>query len=133
MGHIEPGRKAGGPQKAAVISAGLLCLSALSISPAIAAESCTKDLIRLPLKENVYEYFPRRAFERGVSGRSVMRCGVTPEGGLTGCVVIEETPKNQGFGEALLSLAPKFHVRAADARPICADATVTIPINWRLR
>jgi TonB family protein len=135
MAHVELGGTVAG---AATAVATLVMLIGLTAGPATAAEepapsTCTKDLIRSPLKEDLYAYFPARARAQGISGRSVMRCHVTLEGTLRDCAIIEENPPNEGFGEALLSLAPKFRVHGDKGLPICTDATITIPISWRLR
>lgn len=44
-----------------------------------------------------------------------MRCRVAADGGVTDCTPLIETPQGQGFGAALLTLAPKFRFSASDA------------------
>jgi protein TonB len=61
-----------------------------------------------------------------------IRCDVRPDGGLRNCVIIEETPKGQGYGRAALKAARYFKMRprAAGGRP--APRTVIVPIRWVL-
>jgi len=53
--------------------------------------------------------------------RVTLVCDVQAGGSLSGCVVDRETPAGQGFGQAILALAPKFRVE-----PLSADGTPTV-------
>ena len=49
---------------------------------------------------------------QGVAG---MRCRVAADGSVADCAPLVETPKGQGFGAALVALAPKYRFSGADA------------------
>ena len=53
--------------------------------------------------------------------RVTLVCDVQAGGSLAGCVVDREAPAGQGFGQAILALAPKFRVE-----PLSADGTPTV-------
>ncbi|PZQ62592.1 MAG: hypothetical protein DI570_10130 [Phenylobacterium zucineum] len=44
----------------------------------------------------------------GAGGRAAMTCAVQDDGALSACKIIRETPVGLGYGDALLSMAPKF-------------------------
>jgi hypothetical protein len=64
-------------------------------------------------------------------GHASIRCRVTTNGGLAGCVVASEDLAGAGFGAAALKLAPIFRMRSAgrDGRPV-QGAQVTVPIEF---
>ena len=84
-----------------------------------------------PTAGQVRAYFPDAAVARDVSGRGMVKCGVTARGRLTGCVIKSETPPGWGFGEAALRLTPSFRMRpqTKDGRPT-SEGSVTIPVNF---
>jgi TonB family protein len=77
--------------------------------------------------------YPGQARRKGLSGTAKIGCAVTVEGKLDQCVVLEETPPNQGFGQAALRLSPyfRFQPRLVDGVPT-GGATVVIPIRFDL-
>lgn len=68
---------------------------------------------------------PERARSQGLMGSAVMRCRAAADGSLAECRVIQETPANLGFGAALVSLAPKYRLRAP-----AAGKDVVVPGDW---
>jgi hypothetical protein len=60
-----------------------------------------------------------------------LRCKITVDGLVIDCVVIAEQPKNLGFGDAALSMAPLFRMKPfmRDGVPE-GGAQVVIPINF---
>gem|GEM_PF-2262454 len=76
-------------------------------------------------------YVPERAERQSISGKAVLKCGIAVDGRLERCRVISETPRDFGFGEAALRLAPKFQTDPPSPGKDSA-ATVTLPISWRL-
>lgn len=134
MGHIEPGRKAGGRQAAVIAVALIVCAASAyaQSGPALAADPtvCEQgpNYIRLTRGDALSTYYPVGALQRGVQGRTVMECGATSDGHVADCLITEEDPKGFGFGAAALSVAKYYRVRG-----MCPGAKVVIPINWRLR
>ncbi len=89
--------------------------------------------LRRPDGMDVAEVFPGMAMRaRQYAGDVMIECKVARDGGLTSCVVLEETPQGFGFGNAGLKLAKRFKMKAktADGYPT-VGGTVRIPIMLR--
>lgn len=71
-----------------------------------------------------------KAFYDG--GKAAMVCQVTVRGTLNACLVVEETPKASGFGDAALALAPQFLLKPAmkNGAPVIYDG-VKVKIEWK--
>lgn len=81
--------------------------------------------IRIPTARALGSVFPTQALQQGRSGTAVIKCTLTVESVLSGCQVVSETPRNQGFGEAALTLAPDLNIRPA----VKAGRAVNTDIN----
>lgn len=68
------------------------------------------------------------------NARVTLVCDVKAGGALSGCVVDREEPAGQGFGAAILTLAPKFQVGplSAEATPT-VGAKVRVPVRFDLK
>jgi TonB family protein len=86
------------------------------------------DWLRKPTGENMAETYPPDAARKGLQGRAAMKCSVGLDGKLKDCVVLAEAPKNMGFGKAALALSKYFLMTVPSGK----EASVTIPITWRL-
>jgi hypothetical protein len=66
--------------------------------------------------------------------RVTMVCDVQAGGSLNGCAVDREEPAGQGFGQAILALAPKFKVdlMSAEGMPT-VGAKVRVPVRFDLK
>ncbi|MBX3482446.1 TonB family protein [Phenylobacterium sp.] len=66
--------------------------------------------------------------------RVTLLCDVQAGGVLSGCVVDREIPAGQGFGPAILALAPKFRVglMSAEGMPT-VGAKVRVPVRFDLK
>lgn len=66
-------------------------------------------------------------------GRVVVECLVAPEGALTDCLVVEETPVGHGLGERALEASAKLKM---DAKTVgdtsVTGARVRIPFSFKL-
>jgi hypothetical protein len=64
----------------------------------------------------------------------VMVCGVAEGGVLSDCAVDREEPAGQGFGAAILALAPKFRVDLMSAEGVpTVGARVRAPVRFALK
>jgi len=68
--------------------------------------------ISQPTEDVMKAVFPPRAMAAGV-GRGVVQlgCQIGPAGGLAGCVIEKEDPKDLGFGQAALAASSYYRVR----------------------
>ena len=66
--------------------------------------------------------------------RVTLVCDVQAGGSLSGCAVDREEPAGQGFGPAILSLAPKFKVElmSAEGTPT-VGSKVRVPVRFALK
>jgi len=66
--------------------------------------------------------------------RVTLVCDVQAGGSLSGCAVDREEPAGQGFGPAILALAPKFQVglMSAEGMPT-VGAKVRVPVRFDLK
>ena len=71
---------------------------------AVGAPVDVTDPVWLSRPANPERFYPRSAFMRGVEGRVALACMVELDGRLS-CEIENETPRDQGFGEAALDLA----------------------------
>jgi TonB family protein len=72
----------------------------------------------------------------GAEGYAATHCQVEPSGhdagALHGCQIIKETPAGKGFGQAALSLMPKFRVMPAALARAPTDAPLWVDVPVRL-
>jgi protein TonB len=63
----------------------------------------------------------------------VLNCLLDPMGHTEDCRVIEETPQDEGFGEAALREAKAFAFKPAmvNGAPV-GGVSVTVPVNFKL-
>ncbi|MFZ4607591.1 MAG: TonB family protein [Caulobacter sp.] len=106
----------------------LTSVAPTSVSP---SDPVSPTWTRLPDVENMMKAFPAEALRNGKGGGAVVACRLTAEGRASGCAVVEETPVGLGFGEAVLSLAPKFEfaTRGPDGQSL-VGGTFRIPLAW---
>lgn len=91
------------------------------------------DWTRVPSLDEIADFYPRRAWARGVEGRVVLECLVAVVGRLKDCRVVQETPPEAEFGPAALALAPLIEARPGliNGVPI-VDERVLLPIVFKL-
>lgn len=66
--------------------------------------------------------------------RVTLVCDVQAGGSLSGCAVDREEPAGQGFGSAILALAPKFQVALMSAEGMpTVGAKVRVPVRFDLK
>lgn len=91
------------------------------------------DWVRKPTADQLMRAYPSAAEARGVGGMAELSCLVRVDGSLTGCSVTSETPGNQGFGRAAMSLSRYFRLspRTVDGQAV-DGARVTMAIRFDL-
>jgi len=111
----------------------VLLVVALALAQLPAQSEPAPKWVRLPSASILMRFYPVAARKNGIEGRAVMDCAVGPGdghvGGLVDCRIIDETPENMGFGQALLSMAPIFEMEIHD--PSNVGARVRIPVHFR--
>jgi len=91
------------------------------------------DWVRKPNGEDVARYYPQGAQMKGLAGRATIECQVVAAGALSSCRVLEESPADEGFGEAALKLGPLFKMRPATKNGVPVDGgIIRIPIRFEL-
>ena len=88
------------------------------------------DWLVRPSADEVARLYPSMAAEKQVAGKAVIRCTVDIDGYLTDCVVDDETPPRQGFGNAALEMTAYFRFRPATVFGMPMRARVTVPISF---
>lgn len=78
-------------------------------------------------------YYPTTAMRANVEqGRVALRCRVTPEGSITACEILEETPSGVGFGEAAIESAAHARLRPRTVDGVPVAGIVQFNIRFRL-
>ncbi|MGH6911666.1 MAG: energy transducer TonB, partial [Phenylobacterium sp.] len=89
--------------------------------------------LRKPSGDDIAAVYPREAALRGLDGAGAIQCEVGPQGSMTSCVIVEESPAGYGFGLAALKLSTRFKLKPMerDGVPV-SGGTIKIPIRFRL-
>ena len=69
------------------------------------------------------------AAEQPEMGRAVLGCALKPDGRVTACQILEETPAGKGFGAAALKMAPTFQIKD---RAALRHGRVKIPVEFKV-
>lgn len=86
-----------------------------------------------PSGEDVARYYPERAQRLELEGRATVLCQVKVDGRLHACEVVEESPKDAGFGEATRLLAEhEFQMTPRLERGVPVAGSVRIPLIYKL-
>jgi hypothetical protein len=83
-----------------------------------------------PSDAELLAVWPATAAARKLPGDAIAACKANLAGELSDCRIMVQRPAKAGFGDALLSLAPKYRLQpaAAGVRPPLAD--VLISASW---
>ena len=68
---------------------------------------------RQPSLADIVAAYPAAARDKPVTGNVMLQCASDSAGRMQGCRVLDETPSGQGFGDAALSLVPRYRLAAA--------------------
>jgi TonB family protein len=86
-----------------------------------------------PTGEALIRYYPLKAQRSHQEGSSTIRCSVTAQGGVTGCVIVSEKPEGWGFGEAAIKLSPLFKMKPKMADGSAVEGgIVKIPVQFKI-
>ena len=89
--------------------------------------------VRRPTGDEFAGVYPQYAQRHHVSGQATIRCSVKPDGSLTACEVVDETPRGAHFGEAALELWGRMRIAMDDGTPIpSGTTTVDIPTRFNM-
>ncbi|MGH6992870.1 MAG: energy transducer TonB, partial [Caulobacteraceae bacterium] len=86
-----------------------------------------------PSTADLLAAIPASAAQDGISGEADLACRADEAGYLTDCRVVSEEPAGMGFGEAALTLSPRYRlapVSEAGVRVACRE--VEIPVQFSL-
>ena len=73
--------------------------------------------------------YPALAITNGVTeGRTTLQCVVNPDGWLSNCQIIDETPAGHGFGQATLAAAARARIspRTVDGAAVGSRVQFTV-------
>ncbi len=88
------------------------------------------DWDKVPSSEEIARVYPPEARREGLSGAVDIGCEVTVEGRAINCVIFSEYPSGQGFGDAVLALAPSFRLNPKTANGFPVAGTFRTRINF---
>lgn len=74
--------------------------------------------------------YPTEAGARSAKVR--LSCEANPDGSLSDCRILDESPRHQGFGRAALQAARRARVATVDERELTEPRTVTFNMNFRM-
>lgn len=76
--------------------------------------------------------YPVRALERGVEGRVRLECVILPNGAVSECAILAESPPDAGFGAEALTAARAARVTPRTVDGVAERARVTFNVDFRL-
>jgi TonB family protein len=88
------------------------------------------DWLIKPMAENISRVYPSAAVQAHVAGKVVLRCTADEDGYLTDCLVLSETPKDFGFGNAALEVTGYMRMQPATEYGVPVRSTVRVPLTF---
>lgn len=83
-----------------------------------------------PTPAQINAAWPAAAAQAGTPGRALMVCKAGADGGLGGCRLVMDSPSGEGFGPALLTMAPQFRVNMTSPHAPAAGGDVNLYWAW---
>ncbi len=149
MGHFEPGRPSGRPQKALIAALAALGVAGAALA-AHAAPLWQMDYlisfnpakefgrgirwIKRPPNSQIFALYPEGAFRDHLSGATTLECAATARGGFEDCTIIEEKPEGAGFAEASRKVLELYQFGPVEKiKPEMVGKRVKVAIVWSTR
>lgn len=88
------------------------------------------DWLIKPTAENVARVYPSAAMAQQTKGRATLHCLVDEDGYLKDCVVAEEAPVGQGFGNAALEITAYMRFQPATRYGVPTSTSINVPIRF---
>ena len=87
--------------------------------------------LKKPGASEFSRFYPESAMRRGVGGLATLNCTVAANGSIQACAVVDETPAEEGFGNAAVKLSKYFRMspQTENGQPV-DGASVRIPIKF---
>lgn len=86
--------------------------------------------VRRPDGDDIARVYPRFAMQRRRGGMATLHCWIQINGRLRDCVLQDQVPPGQGFGNAALELAPIIRMKPATREGQPIESEVTIPLTF---
>jgi TonB family protein len=100
-----------------IVLAVALCVSGIAFAEIEPLIPKREDWAERPSLADVKAAYPSAAAKAGVEGRATIQCSVAKGGRMSDCTVQGETTPGAGFGDALLSLAGRYRLKATVGAP----------------
>jgi hypothetical protein len=91
----------------------------------------TAPWLATPSADELAAAFPKAAEGVIASAHVVLRCGLTNQGGLSGCVMVGENPEGKGFADAARSLTKDFRAKVDPKIDNLGFLHVDVPFDFR--
>ena len=85
---------------------------------------------RQPSADQMTRAYPERATAAGIAGSASLNCLVLPNGAVTDCNVLRETPGGYGFGRAAQGLSRHFRVNPRTVNGAAEGSRVNINLRF---
>lgn len=112
-----------------LLLAGLLFATALPAQAQISAMGHVS-LVDQPSREDVRRVYPLTALQRNLEGAAVIQCIVQSNRRLQSCQVVSEDPAGYGFGQAAVSLGPRFRVSPRSRVNTVVVVRIDFLLDW---
>jgi TonB family protein len=83
-----------------------------------------------PSDDDITRVYPAVALQKRTTGVATMRCTVDVDGYLSNCTILNETPKDQGFGNAALEITAYMRMHPATNYGVPIPSIVTVPVGF---
>lgn len=101
--------------------------AATGATPETATYAAREDYRLWPSPLDWYLATPQQVHSTGAAGRAVLRCKINRFGDLARCTIMEESPKDLGFGRAAMKLRSKMKMTIP---PAGQERWVLVPFRW---
>ena len=86
-----------------------------------------------PTADNISRVYPLAALRKRLNGEVLLQCTVDYDGYLFDCVVRQETPPDEGFGNAALEITAYMRMKPATKLGVPTASSVEVPVHFSLQ